>query len=372
MKFLSNSVVILLLSKVEVELNHLPFVLFSYKPCVFQVVDSLLSVIPYAYLHTATLQTTVVAVFSHSFPRSYRLSLIHALLENIEKLIQNRKAVPTVQTSSTVLTFAKALYKMERMMMADVLQDPQLTVRLLTCFQQLYEYRSQLCIESDAATLSNMFPSISSEILSGELEFDLFLIGRLNNWNFSNEVVSFILDQIQSNQSSTRLCFYITFLSNLRMRFSFAIPSATILSILRSFDSIVYKAAIRLFAYCKDAFLDSLASLSDQDRTQALTIIIQHGFTLKTDIVAPKGKAQDAYSIELRHYLAYNLPSLKSYQFNFHAGMDAFSMNNYPIFYMRVLSFCAQRDARWIQTMIDVCTEMLVCTGFITEVCCNE
>ena len=43
------------------------------------------------------------------------------------------------------------------------------------------------------------------------------------------------------------------------MRFSFAIPSATILSILRSFDSIVYKAAIRLFAYCKDAFLDSLA-----------------------------------------------------------------------------------------------------------------
>ena len=86
----------------------------------------------------------------------------------------NREAVPTVQTSSTVLTFAKALYKMERMMMADVLQDPQLTVRLLTCFQQLYDYRSQLCIESDAATLSNMFPSISSEILSGELEFDLF------------------------------------------------------------------------------------------------------------------------------------------------------------------------------------------------------
>lgn len=195
------------------------------------------------------------------------------------------------------------------------------------------------------------------------LDSKSFLIARLNNRVFSNEVVSFILDQIQSNQSSTRLCFYITFLANLRMKFSFPIPSATILSILRSFDSIVYKAAIRLFVYCKDAFLDSLASLSEQDRTHALTIIIQHGYTLKTDIIAPKGKTQDAYSLELRHYLAYNSPSLKSYQFNFHAGMDVFSLNNYAIFYMRVLSFCAERDPRWIQTMIDVCTEMLVCTG---------
>ena len=173
LKFLSNSVVILLLSKVEVELNHLPFVLFSYKPCVFQVIDSLLSIIPYAYLHTATLQSIVVAVSSHAFPRSYRLALIQSLLENIEKLIQNRSAVPTVQTSSTVLIFAKALYKMERMTMADVLQDPQLTVRLLTCLQQLYEYRSQLCIESNAVSLSNVIPSISSDILSGEFGFEV-------------------------------------------------------------------------------------------------------------------------------------------------------------------------------------------------------
>lgn len=165
LKFLSNSLVVQLLSDVEVDLNHLPFVFFSYKPCPFQLVDSLLSVVPYAYLHTAMLQAIVVSMSGQVFPRSYRLPFVHALLDSIEQLIQNRPAEPTVQTSSTVLFFAKALVKMERRMMIDVLRDPKLTVRLLTCLQQLYECRSQLCIESNVVKLSNAIADVSYKLL---------------------------------------------------------------------------------------------------------------------------------------------------------------------------------------------------------------
>ena len=168
---------------------------------------------------------------------------------------------------------------------------------------------------------------------------------------------------MQSNRSSTRLCFYITFLANLQMSFSFAIPSSAVRSILQSFDSIVYKAAIRLFVYCKDSFLEALHSLSEDDRTKALTLIIQHGYILKADIVAPKGKSQDAYSQELRNLLYFSFVNLTKTQLQFHTGMDSFTLSNFGIYYMRVLTYCAECSVKWMQTMVDVCTELLVCTG---------
>lgn len=180
---------------------------------------------------------------------------------------------------------------------------------------------------------------------------------------FSDEIVSFVVSQIQLNQSSTRLCFYLTLLSNLRMRFSFAIPSNIILSILNSFDSIVYKAAIRLFISCKESFLQALSSLSEEDQKKVLTLIVQHGCVLMTDIVAPKGKSQDSYSQELRNYLYFSYPNLTSFSFSFHTGMDAFILTNTAIFYMTILSYCAEFSAQWMQIMIDACMDLLVCTG---------
>ena len=165
LKFLSNSFIIQMLSEVEMNLYQLQFVFFSYKLCPFQLVDSLLSVIQYAYLHTPRLQTIVDSMSKQKLPSSYRLPFIHTLLENIESLAQNRPASPTVQTSSTVLSFAKALQHLDTYMMVDILHDPKLTVRLLQCLQQLYDNRNQLCIESNLLKLSNAIASVSTKIL---------------------------------------------------------------------------------------------------------------------------------------------------------------------------------------------------------------
>lgn len=179
----------------------------------------------------------------------------------------------------------------------------------------------------------------------------------------SDELISYGMNQIVANSTTTRRSFYIAFITNLRSRVDFVIPSSVVLVILKSFDSIVYKIAIRMFVYCKDSFLKALSDLSKEDQERALSLIVHDGFTLPSDVTTTKENAQDAYSSELRNYLTFNCTNSKQFDFLFHSGVGIVSINNLALYYMRVLGYCSEYSVQWAQTLVNECLDLLVCTG---------
>ena len=121
--------------------------------------------------------------------------------------------------------------------------------------------------------------------------------------HYTPSLIQSITQYFFSVSSWVKKSFYLTFLTEAIIRSSNPIPQeeAIMKSILLSFNSILYRIAIRFFALKSHLFCNQLLLLSQDQQIQVLQFFIQNSFTVLEDVCKTGSSvaSSDVYSSDV-------------------------------------------------------------------------